>query len=322
MSAARGSGSSDRSVEFIVKPREDLYLEGSLRKLPRVMKGEPYPCQMQKAQTFSCLFRHYAKHNGLRKEDLVFYFTDELLPDQTPESVHLMIQDEIWVEHRKSPEPIKEVEIDHHFYSESFRYLLDNPVHSDVKFVFGDTKDESNEISSHKAILSARSEYFRAMFKKGGMSESAQNTVNIDGYEKTIFTKMLEYIYTNTIKNLEDCPSNEIESLLIMANEYCLDVLQSMCEVAASRMISFDNVSRFTILCTSYEVPILKQSCKTFLNLNMQQLRRDEKFRREVEECPQLGLFLFDAWPEDTASSNLNLKKRKITETAADQDSS
>ena len=85
MSAAR-AGSSDRSVEFIVKPREDLYLEGSLRKLPRVMKGEPYPCQMQKAQTFSCLFRHYAKHNGLRKEDLVFYFTDELLPDQTPES--------------------------------------------------------------------------------------------------------------------------------------------------------------------------------------------------------------------------------------------
>ena len=30
--------------------------------------GEPYPCQMQKNQTFSCLFRHYAKHNGLKKE--------------------------------------------------------------------------------------------------------------------------------------------------------------------------------------------------------------------------------------------------------------
>jgi hypothetical protein len=25
-------------------------------------------------------------------EDLVFYFVDELLPDQTPESVHLMVQ--------------------------------------------------------------------------------------------------------------------------------------------------------------------------------------------------------------------------------------
>ena len=68
---------------------------------------------MQKTQNFSCLFRHYAKHNGLRKEgihylslflcsllinkycliiDLIFTFVDELLSDQTPETVHLMPQ--------------------------------------------------------------------------------------------------------------------------------------------------------------------------------------------------------------------------------------
>ena len=35
-----------------------------------VIAGEPYPCQMQKNQTFSCLFRHYAKHNGLKKEGI------------------------------------------------------------------------------------------------------------------------------------------------------------------------------------------------------------------------------------------------------------
>jgi hypothetical protein len=90
------------SIDFIVKAREHLYLEGSCRKIRRVQQGrcgqspaivwyldqmpqvkylyfhgvliiywcvgEPYPCQMQKTQTFSCLFRHYAKHNGLRKE--------------------------------------------------------------------------------------------------------------------------------------------------------------------------------------------------------------------------------------------------------------
>lgn len=56
------------SIEFVVKPKQDLYLDGTLRKLPRVTQGEAYPCQMQKNQNFSCLFRHYAKHNGLRKE--------------------------------------------------------------------------------------------------------------------------------------------------------------------------------------------------------------------------------------------------------------
>lgn len=86
------------SIEFIVKPREDLYLEGSVRTLPRVSKGkwtyycfilfylittlnsflgEPYPCQMQKNQTFSCLFRHYAKHNGLKKEGRVRFKYDK-----------------------------------------------------------------------------------------------------------------------------------------------------------------------------------------------------------------------------------------------------
>lgn len=81
--------------------------------MPSVFTGEAYPCQMQKNQTFSCLFRHYAKHNGLCKDgmhdlwchllvdeadqsrssaDLVFSFVDELLPDQSPETVHLMPQ--------------------------------------------------------------------------------------------------------------------------------------------------------------------------------------------------------------------------------------
>jgi hypothetical protein len=28
------------AIEFIVKPKQDLYLEGTLRKLPRVSKGK------------------------------------------------------------------------------------------------------------------------------------------------------------------------------------------------------------------------------------------------------------------------------------------
>jgi hypothetical protein len=83
------------SIEFVVKPREDLFLRGGLRTIHRVQAGDGYPCQMQKNQNFSCLFRHYAKHNGLRKEDLVFYFVSELHPDESPESVHLMPQDEV-----------------------------------------------------------------------------------------------------------------------------------------------------------------------------------------------------------------------------------
>ena len=44
----------------------------------RVRAGTPYSCLMLKNQRFSSLFRHYAKHHGLRKENLSFFFTEEL----------------------------------------------------------------------------------------------------------------------------------------------------------------------------------------------------------------------------------------------------
>ena len=81
---------NNTAIEFVVKCREDLLLKGESRTISRVKRGESYPCQMQKNQAFSCLFRHYAKHNGLRKEDLAFYFVEELQADDMPETVYLL----------------------------------------------------------------------------------------------------------------------------------------------------------------------------------------------------------------------------------------
>lgn len=54
MSTARANGGNggSNSIEFIVKPTEDLYLEGSMKRLLRVPEGQEYPCQMQKDQSF------------------------------------------------------------------------------------------------------------------------------------------------------------------------------------------------------------------------------------------------------------------------------
>ena len=87
---ARNNSNNYGTIEFIVKSKEELFIVGNLRTISRVQKGESYPCQMQRNQSFSCLFRHYAKHNGLNKDDLIFSFVEELSSDQSPESVHLM----------------------------------------------------------------------------------------------------------------------------------------------------------------------------------------------------------------------------------------
>lgn len=74
-----------------LQPAEDLILEGSERSVIRVRAGTPYSCLMLKNQRFSSLFRHYAKHHGLRKDDLAYYFTEELQNEDTPETVFLLV---------------------------------------------------------------------------------------------------------------------------------------------------------------------------------------------------------------------------------------
>lgn len=64
---------------------------------------------MLRDQHFSSLFRHYGKHNGVDKETLVFFFTEELMQElegsDTPRSVHLRKNDVIVIRHRRKPEP-------------------------------------------------------------------------------------------------------------------------------------------------------------------------------------------------------------------------
>jgi speckle-type POZ protein len=299
---APAAARTNLSVEFIVKPKEDLYLGGSLRKLPRVSKGEPYPCQMQKNQNFSCLFRHYAKHNGLRKEDLIFSFVDELSPDQTPETSHLMPQDEIWVEHRplfeiekKSAEPKQNV------YSEQFRVLFETGDHYDVAFFVGTS---SEKIKAHKGILSARSDYFEAMFRKGSMAESTQKEIRIEPNPHTTITsfkQMLEFIYTNTVRGLEDCDADAMVALLIIANEYLLEDLKDFCESFAARVLSFENIGRLMLLSAGNTAEsTLREACAYFVLENKVDLAQDQQFRQEIEHSPELGLLLFEySLPKD-----------------------
>ena len=114
----------------------------------------------------------------------MFFFVDELLPDQMPETVHLMpqgkaiplrynvschllnvtirwqpnftyIPDEIWVEHRLQPTEEVKVEpiVATNNFSAQFKILLEKGSHSDIIFLVG---EEAVPVVAHKAILSAR----------------------------------------------------------------------------------------------------------------------------------------------------------------------
>jgi len=289
-----------------------------------VLVGTSYPCQMQKTQTFSCLFRHYAKHNGkchhtiisilifamwpsnsfvllvgLRKEDLIFFFTDELLQEQTPETVHLMPQDEIWVSHQKRSETPIEVDTTTTAFTESLRKVLNSHSHSDVVFHVGPNADK---IIGHKAILSARSDYFDAMFRKG-LIESTSNVVKVCDHDVITFKRAMEFIYTNGIQDIDQCDAQAIINLLILANEYILDDLKRLCSQSVAKLLNVDNIGKFMALCSQCQLSNLRETCLNFVRNHYVDLRSNQMFCSEIEQSPDLGLLLLEALPLTSSCS-------------------
>ena len=78
----------------------------------------------------------------------------------------------------EKPPSVKDIKLDHLILSSNLLELLDDVIFPDVIFIVGENSDE---IKAHKSILSARSVYFKAMFREGGMMESREGRVVIDG---------------------------------------------------------------------------------------------------------------------------------------------
>lgn len=82
-------------------------------------------------------------------------------------------------------------EIDHiHVVSEDVGALYLSEDYSDVTLIVAGQK-----FNTHKLILAARSEYFRALLF-GGMRESTQNEIELPTATLPAFKSLLKYIYT------------------------------------------------------------------------------------------------------------------------------
>jgi len=82
-------------------------------------------------------------------------------------------------------------EIDHiHFISDDVGALYLSEDYSDVTIVVAGQK-----FHSHKLILAARSEYFRALLF-GGLKESSQQEIELKACSLLAFKGLLKYIYT------------------------------------------------------------------------------------------------------------------------------
>lgn len=153
--------------------------------------------------------------------------------------------------------------------SDDFQSLIDNPVYSDVTLVCG-----QKEFPVHKAILSARSKVFQAMFEHK-MLENERSRVEIEDIEGDVMFEILRFIYTGKTPNIDKLA----DALLPAADKYCLERLKVQCEETLCTTIDKDNVADVLILADLHSATQLRQQSIDFINTHLQGTFTSEKLK-------------------------------------------
>uniref|UniRef100_A0A7S0YB89 BTB domain-containing protein n=1 Tax=Pseudo-nitzschia delicatissima TaxID=44447 RepID=A0A7S0YB89_9STRA len=333
-----GNSNMNEHVEFTVKAEEDLYLTGSENTIRRVTAETNYSCLMLKTQRFSSLFRHYAKYHGLRKDDLEYYFVNPLENEDTPESVQLQRGDTIMVRKRRKPEPPEEAADDDEFVRD-MRELLDDEEHMDAIFEVhpidttsmnieeGDEKTENVvKIRAHKCILTARTDYFKSLFRTNASSsdtksnpvafrESETCTIKVEpSFSPEHITNMLEFIYTNRIKKIRDIETDDLLSMLHLSDMWLLRDLKRLIEHELIRNHMYvHTVARMYGATEDFNAQRLSRSCIEFIMANLRQVTGNSSFEEEMKNYPHLCIPVLKA-AADMIPEGPALKKQR-TET-------
>lgn len=330
-----GNGQMNEHVEFTVKAEEDLYLTGSENTIRRVTAETNYSCLMLKTQRFSSLFRHYAKYHGLRKDDLEYYFVNPLENEDTPESVQLQRGDTIMVRKRRKPE-LPEAAADDDEFFKDMRELLDDEEHMDCIFLVHseesstgmDTSDKSGEesapgsvtIRAHKCVLTARTEYFKALFRKsaGGKGstvafrESGECTVNVEPtFTPTHIQSMLEFVYTNRIVGLRHISTDDLLCILHLSDIWLLRDLKRLVEHELIRNhMSVHTVARMYGATEDFKAQRLSRACIEFIMANLRQVTGNTTFEEEMKNYPHLCIPVLKAAADLIPEGPVHKKQR------------
>lgn len=322
-------------VEFTVKAEEDLYLTGSENTIQRVTADTNYSCLMLKTQRFSSLFRHYAKYHGLRKDDLEYYFVNPLENEDTPESVQLQRGDTIMVRKKRKPEPPEAAADDDEFFKD-MRDLLDDEEHMDCVFLVHpedsgagmDTTvkvemEESPgtvEIRAHKCILTARTEYFKALFRKaaGGKTskvafrESEECTIHVEpNFTPMHIRCMLEFIYTNRVAGIRSISTDDLLSILHLSDKWLLRDLKRLVEHELIRHhMSVHTVARMYGATEDFNAQRLSRACIEFIMANLRLVAGNPSFEEEMKNYPHLCIPVLKAAADLIPEGPLHKKQR------------
>ncbi|XP_057318376.1 speckle-type POZ protein B-like [Microplitis mediator] len=175
------------------------------------------------------------------------------------------------------------LEIPQRQITDDFKELYDSKINSDVILVVGNEKFEA-----HKIILSARSPVFLAMFTHE-MKEKRDSEVDIPDIDPGTFNKMLEFIYTDKINDLD----TDAADLLKAADKYQLLKLKSLCEKSLSKSASIDSAIKLMILADMHNANQLFEHVLELIIKNIEDVIKTPEYKELEASEPSLFSKLF-----------------------------
>lgn len=169
-----------------------------------------------------------------------------------------------------STEYTDEIDLGERFSTDIARLCMSER-YADVEFVV-----EEQRLPAHRAILAARSEYFRAMLY-GGMAETTQRQIPLE-VSLDSFKVLLRYIYSGTL-SLATLDEDAVIGILGMANQYGFQDLEMAISKYLQQYLALNNVCMILDAARLYNLEELTQVCLMFMDRNAADLLHHDTFK-------------------------------------------
>merc|ERR1712238_482164 len=173
-------------------------------------------------------------------------------------------------------------------------------------------------IRAHKCVLTARAEYFKALFRKSSaFLESSSHTVQVEpSFSPTTIQRMLQFVYSNRVADIPEASTNEILELLHLADKWVLRDLKKLCEYELIRThMDVDNVAKMYCATEEYHANRLSRACIDFIMENIREVTGNVAFQEEMKHYPHLCIPVLKA-AADLIPEPVHKKQRVETGTA------
>ncbi|WBR61423.1 BTB POZ roadkill-like [Drosophila suzukii associated hytrosavirus 1] len=166
----------------------------------------------------------------------------------------------------------------HATLSNNLDSLMNNEDFSDMK-IFADGAC----FNVHKAIMTARSDVFHAMFSHN-MLEACTNVVHIKEFHKDVVREFIRFIYTDTVNNLPTL----INGILDAAEKYNIQGLKRHCEKYLCKSLSIKTAVRTLLLANVYNMDELLKTTSQLIEDEKERVVETSDWKETVAEYTHL----------------------------------